>query len=88
MKTKEYAFIGGTKFRVKGWQLLALHQYVNTICRAHWGREEIIETFRNRGVEVELYNQFRHSLGGYNSYIVVNKQHKNYKYIVGGMENV
>lgn len=85
---KEQIINMNTVFRVKGWQLIALEQYGNTLCRAHWPVDEIVEAFAKRGMTVELYRRPYQFTSGYKSYIIVNAQHRNYAVIIGGLEHV
>lgn len=73
-------------FKVKGWQLMALHAHGNTICRASWPYDKIIEAFKGHNMEVEVYEQ-QVCYGGYETLTIVNTQHPKYDYIVGGINH-
>ena len=85
---KKLKKVQDTECRAKTFQILALQEHGNTICRAHWTKEEIQEAFAKRGVNVDVYMQSSEDTGGYDTYTLVNRDHARYDYITGGMQGV
>ena len=74
--------------RIKTYQMVALMEYGNTVCRAHWTEEQVIEAFKKRGADVEVRKMDGNDLGGCDLYIVVNCNHKGYNHLTGGRKHV
>lgn len=87
-KPKRLKKVQNVECRAKGYQAMALLEHGNTICRAHWDKEQIIEAFKKRDIDVEVYRPSYDYIGGAEIYILVNRNHERYEYITGGMQGV